>query len=296
MFPRREAPSKPARARARQFHRSHKARTGDRSVGPAFPPGLPASGNLPRSRLSSQVPAVVRPPFQLLSLLLARQPGTIYPEPSGSANSIQHAATILISETIKKQAPRQQEQRKQAQTKDMDMEMTSSSAPAASYFNFSVAQAVVTISINVILVWLSALVKSSTSSSSSASRRSAAPAPEPEPAQPAPASGASEVDLDVVLGVMGAGGAASVGFEEAAALFEEEEATVEEAAAAFRVFDRNGDGFVDAGELGSVLRSLGFTAGVAAAECQRMIDAYDENKDGRMDFQEFLNFMERSSS
>ncbi|XP_048530453.1 calmodulin-like protein 2 [Triticum urartu] len=178
----------------------------------------------------------------------------------------------------------------------MDMEMTSSSAPAASYFNFSVAQAVVTISINVVLVWLSALVKSSTSSSSSASRRSAAPAPEPEPAQPAPASGASEVDLDVVLGVMGAGGAASVGFEDAAALFEEEEATVEEAAGAFRVFDRNGDGFVDAGELRSVLRSLGFTAGVAAAECQRMIDAYDENKDGRMDFQEFLTFMERSSS
>ena len=181
----------------------------------------------------------------------------------------------------------------------MDM-AASSSAPGASYFifNFSVAPAVVVISINVILVWLSALVKSSSSSSSSssASRRSAAPAPEQEPAQPAPASGASEVDLDVVLGVMGAGGAASVGFEDAAALFEEDEATVEEAAAAFRVFDRNGDGFVDAGELRSVLRSLGFTAGVAAAECQRMIDAYDENKDGRMDFQEFLNFMETSSS
>ncbi|KAM3275623.1 hypothetical protein ACQJBY_044158 [Aegilops geniculata] len=180
----------------------------------------------------------------------------------------------------------------------MDM-AASSSAPGASYFifNFSVAPAVVVISINVILVWLSALVKSSSSSSSSsASRRSLAPAPEPEPAQPAPASGASEVDLDVVLGVMGAGGAASVGFEEAAVLFEDEEATMEEAAAAFRVFDRNGDGFVDAGELRSVLRSLGFTAGVAAAECQRMIDAYDENKDGRMDFQEFLSFMERSSS
>lgn len=182
------------------------------------------------------------------------------------------------------------------------MEMTaSSSAPGASYFslNFSVAQALMTISINVILVWLSALVKSSSSSSSSsASRGSPAPAPEPEPepAQPAAASGASEVDLDVVLGVMDAGGAASIAFEDAAALFEEEEATMEEAAAAFRAFDRNGDGFVDAGELGSVLRSLGFTTGVAAAECQRMIDAYDENKDGRIDFQEFLNFMERSSS
>jgi calmodulin len=95
---------------------------------------------------------------------------------------------------------------------------------------------------------------------------------------------------------MGASGAASVGFEEASALFEEEEATVEEAAAAFRVFDRNGDGFIDAGELGSVLKSLGFAVGVAAADCQRMIDAYDGDKDGRMDFQEFLAFMESSSS
>jgi calmodulin len=179
----------------------------------------------------------------------------------------------------------------------MDMELASSSAPGASYFNFSVAQAVLTISVNVILVWLSALIKSSSSSSSSANRRSTTPAPEPEPT-PAPAkdSSDSEVDLDVVLGLMGASGPALVGFEEAAALFEEEEATVEEAAAAFRVFDCNGDGFIDAGELGSVLRSLGFAAGVAAADCQRMIDAYDGDKDGRMDFQEFLAFMERSSS
>ncbi|KAM0857961.1 hypothetical protein ACQ4PT_048116 [Festuca glaucescens] len=178
------------------------------------------------------------------------------------------------------------------------MELASSSAPGASYFNFSVAQAVVTISVNVVLVWLSAVIKSSSSCSSS-SRPSAATAPEPEPEhEPASAKDASdsEVDLDVVLGLMGASGPALVGFEEAAALFEEEEATVEEAAAAFRVFDRNGDGFIDAGELGSVLRSLGFAAGVAAADCQRMIDAYDGDKDGRMDFQEFLVFMERSSS
>jgi calmodulin len=99
--------------------------------------------------------------------------------------------------------------------------------------------------------------------------------------------------MDVVLGVMGAGGAAvSVGFEEAAALFDEEEATEEEARAAFAVFDRDGDGFIDAAELRSVLGSLGFQA---AAECQRMIDAYDEDKDGRIDFREFVKLMETSS-
>uniref|UniRef100_A0ACD5Y256 Uncharacterized protein n=1 Tax=Avena sativa TaxID=4498 RepID=A0ACD5Y256_AVESA len=170
----------------------------------------------------------------------------------------------------------------------MDTEM-SSSAPGACYFNFSVAQAVVTISVNVILVWLSAVLKSS-SSSSSATSCPVAPEPESAPAS-AKDSSDSEVDLDVVLGLMGAGqGAASVGFEEAAALFEEE------AAAAFRVFDSNGDGFIDAGELRSVLRSLGFAAGVAAEDCQSMIDAYDGDKDGRIDFQEFLAFMERTSS
>jgi len=102
--------------------------------------------------------------------------------------------------------------------------------------------------------------------------------------------------MDVVLGVMGAGGAAvSVGFEEAAALFDEEEATVEEARAAFAVFDRDGDGFIDAAELRSVLGSLGFGAGAGAAECQRMIDAYDEDRDGRIDFGEFVKLMETSS-
>jgi calmodulin len=90
--------------------------------------------------------------------------------------------------------------------------------------------------------------------------------------------------MDAVLGVMGA--SVSVGFDEAAALFDEEEAR-----AAFAVFDRDGDGFIDAGELGSVLRSLGFGSG--AEECRRMIDAYDEDRDGRIDFREFVKLMEQ---
>jgi calmodulin len=177
------------------------------------------------------------------------------------------------------------------------MEMASSSAPTASY-NVSVAQAVLTLSINAILLWLTTVIKSYSSSSSSARRRDAAPAPappSPSPAKPA-AAAAAAVDLDAVLGLMGAG-AESVGFEEAAALFEEEEATVEEARQAFAVFDRDGDGFIDAAELRAVLTSLGFESGVSAAaeaECQRMIDAYDEDKDGRIDFREFVKLMETS--
>ncbi|XP_062194762.1 probable calcium-binding protein CML21 [Phragmites australis] len=169
------------------------------------------------------------------------------------------------------------------------MEMASSSAPSTSYYNISLAQAVLTLSINAILVWLSAVIKSSAARRSTTAPSTATP-PSPPPARTATAA---VVDMDVVLGVMGAD-ALSVGFEEAAALFEEEEASVEEAQAAFGVFDRDGDGFIDAGELGSVLRSLGFDAGVAAAECERMIDAYDEDKDGRINFHEFLKLMERS--
>ncbi|KAL5205405.1 hypothetical protein ABZP36_033614 [Zizania latifolia] len=174
-------------------------------------------------------------------------------------------------------------------------------APSTSYtFHFSLAQAVLTISLNVVFVWVSALIKSSSSSSSSSSvRRLAAPAvqaPVAERGRDGVEGAPAGVDLDTVLGLMGAGGASvGVGFEEAAALFEEEEATVEEAAAAFRVFDRDGNGFIDAGELGSVLVSLGFAAGAGAAECQRMIEAYDEDKDGRIDFKEFLNFMARTA-
>ncbi|KAG8056727.1 hypothetical protein GUJ93_ZPchr0002g25024 [Zizania palustris] len=177
------------------------------------------------------------------------------------------------------------------------MEDAAAAASTSYSFHFSLAQAVLTISLNVAFVWISALIESSSSSSSS--RRHIVPAPAPAAAEPAVEASAERgelavVDLDAVLSLMGAG-SASVGLEEAAALFEEEEATVEEAAAAFRVFDRDGDGFIDAGELRSVLGSLGFSAGAGAAECQRMIDAYDEDKDGRIDFTEFLKFMERTA-
>lgn len=175
------------------------------------------------------------------------------------------------------------------------MDAAASSAPSTSYHNLSLAQAVVTLSVESVLAWLSAAINSSSTTSSSSPdrrRREASPAAAPTRAAPPSLPEKTVVDMDVVLAVMGAAGPASVGFEDAAALFEEEEATVEEARAAFAVFDRDGDGFVGADELGSVLRSLGFAPG--DAECRRMIDAYDEDRDGRIDFREFLNLMERT--
>ncbi|GJN34026.1 hypothetical protein PR202_gb22659 [Eleusine coracana subsp. coracana] len=171
------------------------------------------------------------------------------------------------------------------------MDASASSAPSTAYHNLSLAQAVVTLSVESVLAWLSAAINSS---SSSERRRRDASSPAPtRAAPPSPLPEKTVVDMDVVLGLMGAAaGPASVGFDEAAALFEEEEATLEEARAAFAVFDRDGDGFVGAAELGTVLRSLGFASG--DDECRRMIDAYDEDRDGRIDFREFLNLMERT--
>ncbi|GER45340.1 calcium-binding EF-hand family protein [Striga asiatica] len=60
---------------------------------------------------------------------------------------------------------------------------------------------------------------------------------------------------------------------------------------AFDVFDENGDGFIDAGELGKVLCALGFGEGLDVERCRRMIGAFDENGDGMIDFGEFVKLM-----
>uniref|UniRef100_A0A0D9ZEW0 EF-hand domain-containing protein n=1 Tax=Oryza glumipatula TaxID=40148 RepID=A0A0D9ZEW0_9ORYZ len=63
---------------------------------------------------------------------------------------------------------------------------------------------------------------------------------------------------------------------------------------AFRVFDRDGDGYVSAAELRSVLRRLGMEEGARHADCVRMIAAHDGDGDGRISFQEFRAMMENA--
>lgn len=76
------------------------------------------------------------------------------------------------------------------------------------------------------------------------------------------------------------------------AIFEEDEPSLEEVKEAFCVFDENCDGFIDAAELQRVLCKLGFREGVDLESCQKMIIAHDQNQDGRVDFHEFVMFME----
>ncbi|KAL5981244.1 hypothetical protein ACLOJK_029165 [Asimina triloba] len=87
---------------------------------------------------------------------------------------------------------------------------------------------------------------------------------------------------------------ACFGSEELSALFEEKEPSLEEAKEAFSVFDENGDEFIDARELQRVLRKLGFGEASEIDACEKMIRAFDENKDGRIDFNEFLKLIESS--
>ncbi|KAI8032325.1 putative calcium-binding protein CML46 [Camellia lanceoleosa] len=79
-------------------------------------------------------------------------------------------------------------------------------------------------------------------------------------------------------------------------LFEEKEPSLEELKGAFDVFDENGDGFIDSKELQRVVCLLGFKEGSEIGNCRRMISAFDDNGDDRIDFGEFVKFMENTFS
>ncbi|XVE83761.1 hypothetical protein DITRI_Ditri16bG0112500 [Diplodiscus trichospermus] len=74
----------------------------------------------------------------------------------------------------------------------------------------------------------------------------------------------------------------------------EEEPSLEEVKQAFDVFDVNKDGFIDAEELQRVLCILGLKEGLKMENCIKMIKTFDKNGDDRIDFQEFVKFMENS--
>lgn len=77
-------------------------------------------------------------------------------------------------------------------------------------------------------------------------------------------------------------------------IFEERNPSLDEVKEAFDVFDNNRDGFIDEKELQKVLCALGLKEGLEMEKCRRMIGAFDEDGDGRIDFDEFVKFMENS--
>ena len=60
---------------------------------------------------------------------------------------------------------------------------------------------------------------------------------------------------------------------------------------AFQAFDKDGNGSITTKELGTVMRSLG--QNLSESEIKEMIDIVDEDKNGTIDFQEFLHLMAR---
>lgn len=68
----------------------------------------------------------------------------------------------------------------------------------------------------------------------------------------------------------------------------QEEADLTEA---FKVFDEDGDGYISATELQTVLVKLGFAEGNEIGRVERMISSVDRNHDGHVDFTEFKDMM-----
>ncbi len=60
---------------------------------------------------------------------------------------------------------------------------------------------------------------------------------------------------------------------------------------AFQAFDKDGNGSITTKELGTVMRSLG--QNLSETEIKEVIDEVDEDKNGTIDFQEFLSLMAR---
>ncbi|KAI3460547.1 hypothetical protein Pfo_017210 [Paulownia fortunei] len=81
-------------------------------------------------------------------------------------------------------------------------------------------------------------------------------------------------------------------FEQEICKFEREDETLErDLRKAFRVFDLDDDGFISCEDLQIALSRLGLWDQHYGQDCRHMIDAYDTDSDGLLDFEEFRNMM-----
>ncbi|KAH0849220.1 hypothetical protein HID58_091464 [Brassica napus] len=84
--------------------------------------------------------------------------------------------------------------------------------------------------------------------------------------------------------------------KEISSLFESNEASLEEVKQAFDVFDEKERRSSTLQSLQRVLTILGFKEGYFLGNCSAMLRSVHENKDGRIDFNGFVKFMENNNS
>uniref|UniRef100_A0A0E9RJD3 Troponin C, skeletal muscle n=1 Tax=Anguilla anguilla TaxID=7936 RepID=A0A0E9RJD3_ANGAN len=103
-------------------------------------------------------------------------------------------------------------------------------------------------------------------------------------------------ELDAIIEEVDGDGSGTIDFEEFLVMMvqqlKEDQAgkSEEELAEFFRVFDKNGDGFIDREEFGEILRSSGEP--VSEEEIDELMADGDKNNDGKIDFDEWLKMME----
>ncbi|KAM9343066.1 troponin C, skeletal muscle [Pholidichthys leucotaenia] len=106
----------------------------------------------------------------------------------------------------------------------------------------------------------------------------------------------SREELDAIIEEVDEDGSGTIDFEEFLVMMvqqlKEDQPGKSEAelSECFRIFDKNGDGFVDREEFGEILHMTGEP--VTEEDIDEMFGESDTNKDGKIDFDEFLKMME----
>ena len=100
---------------------------------------------------------------------------------------------------------------------------------------------------------------------------------------------ASERDLEQMMASADLDGDGKLDFAEFVAARSTWLRATEPELEAFRIYDRNGDGYISREELSEVLRRMGIVR--SDEELDRMFRAVDENGDGGIDYAEFMKLM-----
>ncbi len=101
-------------------------------------------------------------------------------------------------------------------------------------------------------------------------------------------------DVQMMLESVDANADGVIDFDEFVALmqvhfYEDGPSEAEELRQAFRVFDRNGDGFIEPEELRSAFLNLGER--LSDGQLEEMIRAADKDGNGKIDYEEFIDMM-----